>query len=100
MLIHSVFFWLARDLTLAKRNKFHQALKKLGGIEVVKKIHIGPPALTKRPAVDRTYDVGLTVELKDIKAHQIYQDHPIHKKFLQDFSSYWIKVTIYDINAA
>jgi hypothetical protein len=46
--------------------------------------------------VDTTYDVGLTVVLKDVAAHDAYQDHPIHHAFVDHFKEYWERVQIYD----
>ena len=100
MLIHSVYFWLDRKLTPAQKKQFQSAVEKLRGIEVVEQIFVGPPGSTNRPAVDRTYDVGLAVVLKDLDAHQTYQDHSIHKNFLQNYSAFWTKVTVYDIQTS
>ena len=96
MLVHSVFFWLKPDLTPDQREKFRAALESLRGIPAIREMHIGVPAPTDRPVVDRTYSVALTVILNDMEAHDAYQIHPLHKTFVADFASSWLKVVIYD----
>ncbi|OGW79473.1 MAG: hypothetical protein A2Z83_02770, partial [Omnitrophica bacterium GWA2_52_8] len=73
-----------------------KTLKKIKGLDAV---FIGRPAATKRPAIDRTYDYGLTVLMKNMKVHEAYQKHALHKRFLEKFFSCWIKVVIYDHQA-
>jgi hypothetical protein len=96
MLVHSVYFWLKPDLAPEQREKFRAALESLRGIPAVQEMFVGIPASTDRPVVDRTYSVALTVLLKDMEGHDAYQVHPLHKTFVTDFASYWIKVVIYD----
>jgi hypothetical protein len=96
MLVHSVFFWLDTKLSEQEKKDFRQGLESLLGIESVRNIYIGPPAPTTRPAVDRTYTYAVTVLMENMQGHEIYQNHELHKKFLQKFSSYWLKVVIYD----
>lgn len=96
MLVHSVFFWLDRNLGKEKQDQFRQGLESLKGIEAVQSLWLGSPASTTRPAVDRTYDFALTVLLKDMTGHDQYQKDPLHQAFLETFSSFWIKVVIYD----
>jgi hypothetical protein len=33
----------------------------------------------------------------DLAGQKIYQDHPIHKKFIEDCSALWEKVIVYDV---
>jgi len=99
MLVHSVYFWLEKNLTHDQRQTFHEELEKLRGIEVIRTIYIGKPAPTDRPAVDRTYDVALTILLDDMNGHDIYQKHPLHRQFLDQCSGFWTKVVIYDHQA-
>ena len=50
-----------------------------------------------RPVIETGYDIGLTVLLKNVAAHDAYQEHPIHDAFVAQFKSYWDKVVIYDV---
>lgn len=99
MLVHSVFFWLREDLTDEERAAFRKGVDTLKDIDSAEAVYVGTPAGTaERPVVDNTYDVGLTVVAKDVAAHDVYQEHPIHQAFVNEFKSYWTKVTIYDID--
>lgn len=98
MLVHSVFFWLKRDLDAAQRAAFSAGVDSLAAIECAEAVYIGTPAATARPVIDRTYDIGLTVVLKDMAAHDAYQVDPIHLKFVESYGSYWERVVIYDVD--
>jgi len=97
MLVHTVYFWLKPDLSPEDRKKFRNGVDALANIESAEQVMIGTPAGTsKRPVVDDTYDCGLTVILQDIPAHDLYQDDPIHHKFIADCKHLWERVQIYD----
>jgi hypothetical protein len=97
MLVHSVFFWLKPDLTLAQRTEFRAALDSLVGIKAVDRVLIGAPAPTgKRPVIDDTYSYALTILCRDVAAHDAYQVDPLHQAFVNTFKSYWTRVQIYD----
>jgi hypothetical protein len=97
MLIHSVFFYLKPDLSDEQRTAFRAGVETLIKIDDAEAVFVGTPAATApRPVVDTTYDVGLTVVLKDVAAHDAYQDHPIHHAFVDHFKEYWERVQIYD----
>lgn len=96
MLVHAVYFWLKKDLTSEQRAAFLAGVESLKGIASTEAVHIGAPAPTFRPVVDRTYDVALVVLMKDMAAHDAYQVDPLHKAFLEKFASNWEKVVIYD----
>lgn len=97
MLVHSVFFWLKPDLSKERRIAFYRGVESLRAIETVREMYVGSPANTPdRPVVDRSYDVALTVILDGIAGHDIYQEHAIHRKFVEDYSDCWTRVQIYD----
>ena len=97
MLVHTVYFWLKPDLTAAQRAEFRTEVEKLGGIKSVDKLYVGTPAKTvKRPIIDDSYSVALTVICKDIAAHDLYQVDPIHLAFIEKCKAYWNRVQIYD----
>jgi hypothetical protein len=97
MLIHTVFFWLKPELTPAQRAEFRRGVESLGGIKSVEKIYIGTPAATqKRPIIDDSYSVALTVVCKDVAAHDAYQVDPIHLAFVDSCKTFWTRVQIYD----
>ncbi len=96
MLVHTVYFWIKKDLSEERRAAFVQGVESLAGIGCAEAVYIGTPAATSRPVIDRTYDIGLTVLLKDMEAHDAYQVDPLHVAFLDSFRNDWERVVIYD----
>ena len=96
-LIHHVFFWLKNPGSKEDLNKLIKGLQTLEKIETVRKIHIGIPAETEaRGVVDASYNASELLFFDDIAGQKTYQDHPIHKKFVEDCSQLWQKVIVYD----
>ncbi len=98
MLLHSVYFWVKDDVSEQKKKDFEQGLTDLvSNVKEVSKAEIGVPASTDdRGVVDLSFAFALIVWFKDIGDHNIYQEHAAHKKFIEDFSSLWEKVIVYD----
>jgi len=97
MLIHTVYFWLIDGLSDADKAKFLEEVNKLSQIQSVEEFYCGKPAATpSREVVDESYDFGITVVLKDITAHDAYQEDPIHLSFIERCKHLWQKVKIYD----
>jgi len=97
MLVHTVYFWLKPDLTAAQRADFRRGVESLGGIKSIEKMFVGTPAKTeKRPIIDDSYSVALTVLCKDVAAHDAYQVDPIHLAFIEKCKAFWNRVQIYD----
>lgn len=96
MIAHHVLFWLKTDTTEAKKEAFLGGLKSLENIEVVKNFHVGTPAPIERAVVDTTYTFSLLLFFDDLAAHDVYQVHPTHKTFLEEFRPFFEKVVIYD----
>jgi hypothetical protein len=97
MVIHTVFFWLKPDLTEEQKDAFAAGIETLYDIEDADDVFIGTPADTpKRDVIDDSYDVGLTVLLEDVAAHDRYQEHPLHKAFVETFKPYWDRVLVFD----
>ena len=96
MLAHHVLFWLKADTTAEQKEAFKKGLESLAEIENINTLHIGTPAPIERPVVDVTYTFSLLLIFPDMAAHDVYQVHPIHKAFLDQFRSFFEKVIIYD----
>ena len=75
---------------------FKLSLSTLEKIEVVKFFHLGIPAPIERAVVDTTYTFSLFLAFEDMAAHDVYQVHPLHKAFLEEFRVFFDKVVIYD----
>ena len=96
MIAHHVLFWLKADVTEDQKLAFRKSLATLENIEVVKTFHIGTPAPIERAVVDTTYTFSLLLIFEDMAGHDVYQVHPLHKAFLDEFKIYFEKVIIYD----
>ena len=96
MLIHTVLFWLRKELSTSEREDFRAALDSLKQIPSAVFVYVGSPASTpNRPVIDASYDFCLTVLLEDMAAHDAYQQNPLHQKFLEN-KELWERVQIYD----
>ena len=97
MLVHTVIFWLKKDLSEDQQVVFTNEVKTLGEISSVESFHLGTPAPTpKRPVIEDSYDYAITVVLKDMDAHDYYQVDPIHLDFIDKCKDMWERVVIYD----
>jgi hypothetical protein len=96
-LAHHVFFWLKNPTSADDLGKLIEGIRSLEKIETIRMIHIGVPADTeKRPVVDSSFSVSELIFFEDVKGQNTYQDHPIHKKFIEECSTLWEKVIVYD----
>ena len=96
-LAHHVFFWLKNPDSKEDLNKLLEGLNTLRKIESVRSIHIGVPASTeKRDVVDASYAASELIFFDDVAGQDAYQVHPIHKKFVENYSHLWSKVIVYD----
>ncbi|MDQ8194470.1 Dabb family protein [Coraliomargarita sp. SDUM461004] len=97
MLVHTVFFWLRKDLDGAQITDFRIGLETLKSIETAEAVYIGTPArVPERPVCDNSYDFCLTVIVKDVPAHDAYQAHEKHQEFIATHKEKWKKVKVYD----
>lgn len=96
-LVHHVFFWLKNRDSKEDLAKLLAGLRTLEKIESIRKIHIGVPASTeKRDVVDTSYQASELMFFDDTAGQKIYQDHPIHQKFIKDCGHLWERVVVYD----
>lgn len=96
-LVHHVFFWLKNPESTDDLNKLITGVKSLQKIPTIKKLKVGlPAATTKRDVIDDSYSVSELIFFDDVKGQEVYQTHPIHLKFIEDCSSLWSKVIVYD----
>jgi hypothetical protein len=93
---HMVFFWLINDSQEVEKQFLKELKSFVAQVEEIKKVHIGPPANTDRDVIDNTYSFSLVVTFDSKKEHDIYQSHAAHIKFIENASSLWKKVLVYD----
>ena len=97
MLVHHVLFWLKNPDSAKDREKLVAGIRTLEKIETVRSLHVGVPASTeKREVVDNSYSVSELMFFDDVGGQDTYQTHPIHLKFIEECSSLWSKVIVYD----
>ena len=96
-LVHHVFFWLKNPESKEDLARLLEGLRTLAKIETVRAVHFGVPASTeKRDVVDNSFSASEILFFDDTAGQKIYQDHPIHKKFVSDCSHLWERVVVYD----
>jgi hypothetical protein len=100
-LVHHVFFWLKNPEAKEDLARLLEGLRTLANIETVRGAHFGVPASTeKRDVVDNSFSASEILFFDDLAGQKIYQDHPIHKRFVADCSHLWERVVVYDALAA
>ncbi len=96
-LVHHVYFWLKNPDSKEDLNKLIEGLNSLKTIRQLRVAKIGVPAATeKRDVVDNSYSVSWLNIFDDVKAHDEYQVHPTHVKFVDSYKHLWQKVVVYD----
>ena len=97
LLIHHVVYWLKNRDSKEDLTNLLEGLRALGKIETVRTLHIGVPAGTEtRDVVDATYSASELMFFDDTVGQKTYQDHPIHKHFVEHYGHLWEKVIVYD----
>lgn len=96
MFVHHVYFWLKNPDSKEDKAKLVEGLKKLSAVKTIRMFHIGHPAGTDRDVIDRSYSVSWLVLFDNGKDQDSYQTDPIHLNFVEECSSLWTKVIVYD----
>lgn len=96
-LVHHVFFWLKNPDSKEDLNQLLAGIRSLAAIETVRGLHVGVPASTeKRPVVDNSYSASEMLLFDSVEDQNVYQVHPLHEKFVREYSHLWSKVVVYD----
>lgn len=96
MFVHHVYFWLKNPASSNDKDKLVEGLKKLSKVKTIKTFHIGKPASTNRDVIDISYAISWLVLFDNKEDQDSYQTDPIHLKFVEECSSLWEKVIVYD----
>ena len=96
MFIHHVYFWLNNPDSAEDLKKLKEGLQKLTVVETIGMYQIGWPAETNRDVIDRSYSLSWMLMFDNLEDEEIYQVHPLHKKFVEECSHLWSKVVVYD----
>ena len=94
--IHHVYFWLKEPENKEARANLLKGLEKLSKVKTIKMFHVGHPADTNRDVIDRSYSVSWMLIFANEADQDAYQVDPIHLKFVEECSSLWSKVVVYD----
>ncbi|MBL7738234.1 MAG: Dabb family protein [Chitinophagaceae bacterium] len=94
--VHHVYFWLKNADSKEELAKLVAGLKKLSAVTTIKQFHIGKPAGTSREVIDSSYSVSWLTLFASKADQDSYQSDPIHLKFIEECSSLWKKVVVYD----
>jgi hypothetical protein len=94
---HVVYFWLNNPEDAAQRKQFLTNLKEfIESMEIIPDAFIGAPAQTSREVVDSSYQYSLNLGFEDKVQHDKYQDHELHKRFIDKSAHLWKRVVVYD----
>jgi len=94
---HVVYFWLNEPDNIEKNRLFLKNLKEfIEGMDNIIDPYIGSPADTNRDVVDNTYQYCLNLGFANKAQHDIYQDHHLHKLFIEKSVHLWKRVVVYD----
>ena len=94
--VHHVYFWLKNAGNKEDLEKLVAGLKKLSAVKTIRQFHIGKPAGTKRDVIETSYAVSWLVLFDNTADQDSYQTDPIHLKFVEECSSLWVRVIVYD----
>ena len=96
MFVHHVYFWLKNPDSKEDKSRLIEGLRKLSKVGTIKSFHIGQPAGTNRDVIERSYTLSWLLFFANAADQDSYQADPIHLKFVEECSSLWTKVVVYD----
>lgn len=97
MLQHNVYFYLNEDVTTDEREQFEKGLRKLLSIEAIYKFEIGiPGSTTERDVTDHSFGYSIFTWFESMEDYNVYAEHPVHIKFIENYSHLWADVKVYD----
>ncbi|TVQ07181.1 MAG: Dabb family protein [Balneolaceae bacterium] len=94
---HNVYFYLKDEVTEEERENFEEGLKALLEIPHIYKSELGVPAPTEdRGVIDSSYAYTIFTWFESLEDHDLYQVHPDHVRFIEDYNHLWENVRVYD----
>lgn len=94
--VHHVYFWLKNPDSSEDKAKLIEGLNTLKAIKPIRLARIGEPAGTTRDVIERGYQVSWLLFFDNLEAQEVYQKHPVHLKFVENYAHLWDKVIVYD----
>ncbi|MGI4831999.1 MAG: Dabb family protein [Janthinobacterium lividum] len=96
LFIHHVLFYPKANASEADKARLLAGLRMLAGVPSIKLAHIGTPAATTRDVIERSYAYSWLCFFESAADEQVYQQHPLHDAFRNQYAPYWDYVVIYD----
>ncbi|MAL18428.1 MAG: hypothetical protein CL670_03140 [Balneola sp.] len=97
LLQHNVYFYLNEDVTEDQIADFEAGLEKLMSIEEIHSYQLGVPGSTEeREVTDHSFGYSIFSWFKTMEDYEIYAEHPTHLEFIDEYSSLWADVKVYD----
>lgn len=97
ILVHDVYFTLHDASPEAKAKLVKACLEYLSGYEGCVATSAGTRSPEfDRPVNDQAFDVALHVSFVDKASHDAYQEHPRHKRFIEESRPNWKQVRVFD----
>ena len=96
MFIHHVYFYLNNPDSKEDLAALLKGLEGMKKIKNYKLVHIGKPADTDRPVIERSYAVSWLCIFENKAEQDKYQVDPIHLDFIEKCKHLWSKVVVYD----
>lgn len=94
---HTVYFWLEKPDSKEDRTAFITSLQKfMKNSKYANTNFIGYPPQASRNVVDGSFTFSLIVTFKSAEEQRKYQEEEAHLKFIEESSSLWTKVIVYD----
>ena len=94
--LHVVFFWLVDEAEETRENFLKELRIFIDNVDLMKTKHIGTPADTNREVIDSSWSYSLILSFDSKKEQDLYQEHQLHKVFIENASALWKKVQVYD----
>lgn len=94
--VHTVFFWLVDESPGTDERFRSELFKFIDNVDLIKTMHVGKPADTNREVIDNSYSYCMILTFDSKAEHDLYQEHTLHKRFIENASELWNKVLVYD----
>lgn len=94
---HVLVVWLKQPGNEKMRQKFVAASERMNSLPGIISRHVGFVKKSDRKIVDDSFDIAVTVTLKDKAAYDAYMAHPLHKEIVErDLKPLVKKLIAYD----
>lgn len=94
-------FWLDPSLSAEEVENFKGFFEELAKVPTVKKLQFGKPAPTgDRAVVDNSFTYSMVATFSTLEDHDIYQQHELHTRAIEQYSRYWNRVVVHDMIVA